>query len=412
LAFARFFIGTNGLNGFIQLFPETLTLLRVFNALFATHGIAVFAFSMYIFNSDFFRKYKYAVGAVFAVIFFTSIAVHPGSTWYIPIMSALMLPVGVFTIIFAARSKAFKENAMLRLYFAAVVIFIVFGATFVVFLRAVLFMPALLNNVFLIMVQSLVLSRRYTDALEAEQRLAAENAVLANLSRMKTEFLKDIQHEVRSPLLIISTGTDFTNHCLDTGDMVKARDMQSTIQNEAMRLGRMVNGMVELATESAEQSGDTSREKIDFAEMIKTCAENTRLVLEQRGNSLLVEIAPDLPHVYAEAEQLTRVPVNIFANAVRSTENGKISVKATANEGYITVQITDTGEGIAAELLPHVFERGISGKGGKGYGLSICKTIVEAHGGTIEIESEQGAGTTVTFTIPVYGGQSEEAKHE
>jgi len=171
----------------------------------------------------------------------------------------------------------------------------------------------------------------------------------------------------------------------------------------------MINGMVELATESARESGASiaNRQKIDFADMLVTCAQNVRLMIEQKGNTLTMEIAPEPLYVYAEAEQLIRVPINLFSNAVHSTENGRITIRATVDDGYITVQISDTGEGITADLIPRVFERGTSGKGGKGYGLSICKTIVEAHGGTIKIESEKGKGTNVKFTIPAYGGQSE-----
>ena len=92
------------------------------------------------------------------------------------------------------------------------------------------------------------------------------------------------------------------------------------------------------------------------------------------------------------------------------TQDGDITLEAFVEKNYITVCIRDTGEGVQPELLPRVFERGVSGKGGKGYGLSICKTIVEAHGGDIEVESEQGKGTAVTFTIPVYSGQNEARK--
>ena len=232
-------------------------------------------------------------------------------------------------------------------------------------------------------------------------------------AKMKTEFLQDIKHEVRNPLHIISIGTDFTNQCLDTGGMDdEARNMLRIIQNEAIRLGRMIEGMVELATESdIGQGKNANRQRLNFAEMLKTCAENARLFSEHKGNTLRVEISPDLPFVYAEAEQLNRVPVNILSNAVTGTENGEIVLSAFSDEAYVTVCISDTGEGIAPELLPHVFERGVSGKGGKGFGLSMCKIIVEAHGGTIKIESEQNKGTSVTFTIPVYGGQSEGLKH-
>jgi signal transduction histidine kinase len=125
------------------------------------------------------------------------------------------------------------------------------------------------------------------------------------------------------------------------------------------------------------------------------------------NNRLQIEIAKNLPHVYGQAEQIARVPQNLLENAADATKNGTISLNAFANGEYITVQISDTGEGISPEIFSRVFERGISGKGSKGYGLYMCKTIVEAHGGTIEIASAEGRGTAVTFTIPLYGGQSE-----
>jgi signal transduction histidine kinase len=178
----------------------------------------------------------------------------------------------------------------------------------------------------------------------------------------------------------------------------------AAIQDEAMRLGLMINGMVELAVMSGSLA---SRTRLDFADMLRRRAETARQGVEGKRNTLRVEIAPDLPHVYAVPEQLERVPVNLLQNAVNATEDGEISLAATLDGNYITVKIRDNGTGISAELLPRVFERGVSGKGGKGYGLSICKTIIEAHGGAVAIESEPGKGTTVTFTVPVYGGQSE-----
>jgi signal transduction histidine kinase len=174
----------------------------------------------------------------------------------------------------------------------------------------------------------------------------------------------------------------------------------------------MVNGMVELAVMNEKPQ---SREKTDLAAMLKKCAEKERLYAEQKHDKLRVDISPDLPYVYAEPEQLERVPINLLSNAIDCTQDGEITLEATADNGYITIRVRDTGEGIPPELMPRIFERGVSGKGGKGYGLSICKTIVEAHGGEIEIKSEQrdaapngrcGGGTTVTFTLPVYGGQN------
>ena len=246
-----------------------------------------------------------------------------------------------------------------------------------------------------------------------EREAVANNTALRKLSRMKTEFLQDIKHEVRNPLHVISMRTDYINLCIDTGKRTEdARKALQIIQDEAIRLGRMINGMVELATT---EGMETSRKKVDFEAMLNHSAETARLLAEQNGNTLSIEIAPDLPYVHAEAGQLSRVPANLLENANNNTRGGEIIIKASAFDNYITVTIKDTGDGIDPKLLPRIFERGVSGEGGKGYGLSISKTIIEAHGGTIKAESGEwkpgsdghGCGTVVTFTIPVYGGQDE-----
>jgi signal transduction histidine kinase len=225
---------------------------------------------------------------------------------------------------------------------------------------------------------------------------------------MKNEFLQDIKHEIKNPLYVISLGVDFTNVFIDEKDKrPEVNAALAVVQNEALRVGRMINGMVELAT----MSGSAMiREKTDFSAMLKACAETLRLPIEKKDNTLHIEISPGLPPVYAEADQLERVPVNLLTNAMEATRGGEITLETSLEKNIITVRIRDTGEGIAPELLPRVFERGVSGKGGKGYGLSICRTIVEAHGGELKIESEPGKGTAVTFTIPVYSGQDEARK--
>jgi signal transduction histidine kinase len=98
-------------------------------------------------------------------------------------------------------------------------------------------------------------------------------------------------------------------------------------------------------------------------------------------------------------------------NADRHTNDGEITVSAAVTDNEITFAVTDTGAGIDPELLPRVFERGISGEtGGMGFGLSICRDIIEAHGGRIWLENEQGKGTTASFTLPVYKGKNTHAK--
>jgi signal transduction histidine kinase len=436
--FFRFIMETNGLNGFFQWIPETLNGLKIYFGLLMIHTTVIYVFMLYTFNREFLLKYKYIIAVPSLTLITLSVTIPFNAQGYELIMITLSLAGGVFALVMAARSPVLKEHRIMRLYLASFVIFLVVGTMAKLIFRNEWYMTGLLNNMFFIMAQSLVLSRRYTDAFtfaeEAnEQRrcLSDQNAALENLNRMKTEFLQDIKHEVRNPLHVISYGTSYIQKSLSTGKLTDAgNEILNTMQNEAMRLGRMIDGMVELATgewgvESGElrvESGElrvgggyANRQKVDFSAILKSGAEAARLGLEQKGNTLHMEIEPDLPFVHAEAEQLMRVPVNLLSNAIKSTENGTITIKATTVGNYITVKITDTGEGIPADILPRVFERGVTGKGGEGYGLSICRTIVQAHGGTIGVESgelgvESGKpfwGTCVTFTVPVYGGQRE-----
>jgi len=274
-------------------------------------------------------------------------------------------------------------------------------------------------NLLLVLTQFFILSLSYAETKATEQRLAAEKIALENLSQVKTGFLQDIKHEIRNPLHVISLGVDYVKIYFEPkGNVEKAEKVLATMQNEALRLGRMVEGMVELATTEGSKS---SRQKLDFAALIASCAENYKLQLANHQNVLQVKVSDALPFVYAESEQLERVIINLLSNANDSVTDGEISIEVSAESGYIIVHIRDKGSGIAPELMPRIFERGVSGKGQDGYGLAICKTIVEAHGGAVGIESgglqvDSGEaevvaapasieGTVVTFTIPVYGGQ-------
>jgi len=112
--------------------------------------------------------------------------------------------------------------------------------------------------------------------------------------------------------------------------------------------------------------------------------------------------------LFANPEGLTQVLFNLLQNARKATEQGAIIITAQPSGNYITVTVTDTGSGIPPDILPRVFERGVSGSDSTGLGLPICKEIIEAHGGEISIHNSQctinneKAGTKVIFTLPVY----------
>ena len=238
--------------------------------------------------------------------------------------------------------------------------------------------------------------------------LSNQNNELARLNSAKTEFLQDMSHEMKTPLTVIATGIDFADaHIKRGGDVAVAENALDMVRNETQRLGRMVGSMVNLASMSDKAE---NRRRVDFAAFLKDSAEVFRISIEKRNIALVIDIASGLPDVYVEADKFTHVMSNLFTNAIRHTHSGRISLTATHDDALIIVSVSDTGEGISPDILPHVFRHGVSGRGGTGYGLSLCKTIVEAHGGAIAIESELGQSTTVTFTVPIYGGQ--EAGHQ
>jgi two-component system phosphate regulon sensor histidine kinase PhoR len=123
--------------------------------------------------------------------------------------------------------------------------------------------------------------------------------------------------------------------------------------------------------------------------------------------SLTLEQAPDLPPVIGDADRLERVALNLIHNAIKFTpDGGSVGVSATLAEAAIKVEVSDSGVGIATEDLPRIFERFYKADrargsgGGTGLGLAVVKHIVEAHGGTVSVESREGHGSTFRFFLP------------
>jgi signal transduction histidine kinase len=131
-------------------------------------------------------------------------------------------------------------------------------------------------------------------------------------------------------------------------------------------------------------------------------------MLNKNVNRLEIHIETGLPSICADPVRISQVIVNLISNSVRFTSNGLISISAKYEKKSVEVCVADTGTGIAPSFINHVFERyntkekkGAGQDTGTGLGLYICKYIIEQHGGQIWIESEEGKGTSVFFTIPV-----------
>ena len=238
---------------------------------------------------------------------------------------------------------------------------------------------------------------------EQQKKLDEQNHILERASRAKTEFLSNTSHEMRTPLTVISVNVQTVAEILeDMGEAVRdgeATELLQNAQQEIMRLARMVGGTLTLAAISE----NTDRQALDFSTLLRSSVEMFSLHLQKGGNTLTEEIAGGLT-VFGNADLLAQVVANLLQNASAYTRQGKVNLTAQKSGHDILVSVKDSGDGISAELLPHVFERGVS-TGGTGFGLYLCKTVVESHGGRIWIESEPGNGTTVSFALPTYEGQ-------
>jgi len=234
--------------------------------------------------------------------------------------------------------------------------------------------------------------------------LVAENANLDSLSRMKTEFLGNLSHEIKTPLTIVLSDIqridrEVRKHGFENE---KVNESIDRAHNEIMRMARLTESAIKMATM---QEYHGKMEPLDAASLFITGAEGYRGIIEKQGNTVIVNTEENLPQIYGNADQLIGVLSNLLTNANNHTKNGKIIINIETKEKFITVTVKDSGAGISPELLPQVFERGVSGSGSTGMGLPICKNIVEAHGGGINIKSEIGKGTEVSFTMAVHDGE-------
>jgi len=230
-------------------------------------------------------------------------------------------------------------------------------------------------------------------------RLADENAALESLSRMKSKYLADMSHEIKTPLTVILGDVQRIARLIKKGDTTDERIAKSLTraEEEVMRISRLTKSAISMA---ALQETREKMSHLDAAQLFVAAAEGYRSIIEKQGNILRVYAQPNLPKVFGNADQLIGVLLNLLTNANKHTKKSDIAVNIELRDNTIEVMVADGGEGIGIKLLETVFERGMSGSGSTGMGLAICKDIVRAHGGEIGIESTLGMGTVVTFLIP------------
>lgn len=170
-----------------------------------------------------------------------------------------------------------------------------------------------------------------------------------------------------------------------------------TIQQEAQRLAEMVTSLMDY---SYGRKGELRFERVDVPELLnRVLAITVPMCLKKRNTVRLAGVCSESAH--GSFEMLLQVFINLVMNASRHTENGTITLSAdgASQPGFVLFQVEDTGSGIAPKDLPHIFEQGFSAGGSTGLGLTICREVVESHGGRIWVERTSPRGTVIAFTV-------------
>lgn len=232
---------------------------------------------------------------------------------------------------------------------------------------------------------------------------------LRRLQRIRTEFIDNLAHELRTPLTTVSLLAETL--ALEAATLpARTAERIAKIEVETGHLAQMVNELLDL---SKIESGSTALvlQDVDLTSLANATVERLALFAERQGVGLVVDADPRLPLVRGDGERLGQALLNLLHNAVKFSPAGAdVVIRVRASEHEVTVTVTDRGPGIPRAALPRVFERFYKGDrartrgvGGTGLGLSIARHVVEAHGGRIWVNSEEGRGSTFGFSIPVVG---------
>jgi two-component system sensor histidine kinase BaeS len=232
---------------------------------------------------------------------------------------------------------------------------------------------------------------------EMAARLEADEA-------QRRRLLADVSHELRTPLAVVQGNIEAMLDGVHEADETHL----AAILEETRVLGRLVD---DLRTVALSESGNLPlhREPTDLSVVATDAVGGFRAAADAAGVDLRLDLADDVPLLDVDPVRIREVISNLVANALRHTPaKGSITVEARVDEGAqsVVVIVRDTGSGIEPELLPHVFDRFAKGatSRGSGLGLAIARGLVEAHGGTIEVESAPTKGSTFRFRIPLAGG--------
>lgn len=230
------------------------------------------------------------------------------------------------------------------------------------------------------------------------------DALAAKASR--DELLGFVSHDLRNPLTTVKLNTQLLQRLGDNPRL-------QAIARSTHRAERLIDDLLVTAKIDA-HSLQLSRKPEDLGELLQEVNELHRTLAEEAGVGVTIEAEPNLPRLDCDRHRVVQLLSNLLSNALQFTgPGGHVAVRARRGPGQLWLTVEDDGPGIAAEDLPHLFDRfwqgSHAGRAGAGLGLAICKGIADAHGWTLSVESAKGHGTRFTVAAPLAPDASESA---
>ncbi len=239
-------------------------------------------------------------------------------------------------------------------------------------------------------------------AKKAAAIIAKANEELKKAKEIKELFYSTLIHDLRTPVVAI---VGFVRRLLaDLEGKIPEKDYKklTIIEKEGRRLNELVSSSLDI---TRYEKGLILKEEIDPYELVSDIVESQKTLARERSQVIVNKIPSDIPHIVADRIGVERVFQNLIENAIKYGRPGNVvEIGAEAEKRFVKFWVKDNGPGIPYEELPHIFEkfkRGSDAKGrGIGLGLAFVKTVVENHGGKIEVESEKDKGSIFYFTLP------------
>jgi len=255
-------------------------------------------------------------------------------------------------------------------------------------------------------------NRRLRNIEEEARELGRAKAELEKLDAMKSRFMLTVAHELRAPIAAIQ---GYLGLILDgyAGD-----DAQEMVESAHRRCGELLDSLRDLLmlAHMKEKATEVKKTTVSVAQTLEEVTSLLRAEAERKGLTLEVQIS-NRPEMLADAEHLRQLWTNLISNGIKYTpRGGNVVVSLGQKDGHVVGTVSDTGMGIAADDIPRIWEEFYrttqakrTAEHGTGLGLPIVREIIETYGGTIDVESELGQGTTFTFTLPQSAEPAEDA---